>query len=209
MRWFILGLVGCVAVSCDIGRLNADVTTGLVGHWELNGNANDETGNHSGIVHGATPTQDRIRNVNGAMLFNGSSDYVAVPDAPDLRPTDAVTFTAWFKPSALNGGWPTVVSKSTVPGVIDGYAFNTHWGSHMGAWVVTNDSSTIDASNPSFATMSLDTWYFAAGVYDGAKMCLYWGHDGQELSVWSKSGSGTMLTSTNALNFGRRRRQPL
>jgi hypothetical protein len=47
---------------------------GLVGWWPFNGNANDESGNgNHGTVNGATLTNDRFGNVNGAYSFNGSN----------------------------------------------------------------------------------------------------------------------------------------
>lgn len=48
-------------------------TNGLVGYWPFNGNANDQSGNNlNGTVTGATLTNDRNGNANGAYLFNPS-----------------------------------------------------------------------------------------------------------------------------------------
>lgn len=49
-------------------------TSGLVGWWPFNGNANDESGNgNNGTVNGATLTQDRFGDANGAYSFSQSN----------------------------------------------------------------------------------------------------------------------------------------
>ncbi|MFM7911758.1 MAG: cohesin domain-containing protein, partial [Bacteroidota bacterium] len=49
-------------------------TSGLVGWWGFNGNAQDGSGNgNHGTVNGATLTSDRFGNQNGAYLSNSSS----------------------------------------------------------------------------------------------------------------------------------------
>jgi hypothetical protein len=46
-------------------------TSGLVGWWPFNGNANDESGNgNNGTVNGATLTTDRFGNEGSAYDFN-------------------------------------------------------------------------------------------------------------------------------------------
>ena len=50
-------------------------TNGLVGWWGFNGNANDESGlGNNGTVVGATLTNDRFGNFNGAYRYNGSNN---------------------------------------------------------------------------------------------------------------------------------------
>lgn len=52
-------------------------TSGLVGYWPFNGNANDETpSGYNGTVNGATFTTDRFGNNNSAYNFDGVNDYI-------------------------------------------------------------------------------------------------------------------------------------
>ncbi|MFM2157369.1 MAG: hypothetical protein RL516_2118 [Bacteroidota bacterium] len=52
-------------------------TSGLVGWWPFNGNANDESGNgNNGTVNGATLTADRNGNANTAYSLNGVNNWV-------------------------------------------------------------------------------------------------------------------------------------
>ncbi len=56
-------------------------TSGLDGWWSFNANANDLSGNgNNGTVNGATLTSDRNGNPNSAYSFNGSSDYISLPN---------------------------------------------------------------------------------------------------------------------------------
>jgi hypothetical protein len=210
MRRIILGLMGLGIWLFVVGQVNADITTGLVGDWQLDGNGTDSSGNgHDGTVVGATPTQDRFGNANGALQFDGVSAHVAVPNAPDLNPTTAITFTAWFKYASYNGGWPCIIAKD------DGTNF------HCSGWVLntTGDQPlTLNASVCTDGTFqqswyqqgnlqerapgAVNQWYFAAGVYDGSKMTLYLGSDGQTLTSVSDSGSGNILSTATDLWIG-------
>ena len=130
--------------------------------------------------------------------------YVSVQDSPDLRPSNAITFTAWFNATAFDLGnysWPDVLKKATYPNQTDGYALETQWvyegTPQMGAWV------TLPSSQPmGHLPINTNTWYFAAGVYDGSQMSLYLGAYGGSLDVDSHNGSGTIQNSLGALWIG-------
>jgi hypothetical protein len=78
-------------------------TTGLVGWWPFNGNANDESGNgYNGLITGATATQDRFGANNSAYSYNGLTDYIAVDYSFDF---EFRTISCWFKPATLLGNW--------------------------------------------------------------------------------------------------------
>ena len=54
-------------------------TSGLVGWWPFNGNANDESGNgNNGTVNGATLTTDRFNSLNAAYHLDGNGDNIYV-----------------------------------------------------------------------------------------------------------------------------------
>ena len=75
-------------------------TTGLVGWWPFNGNANDESGNaNNGTVNGATLTTDRIGNINKAYSFDGTSNRISLGNAfPTIgTPNSAASISLWFK----------------------------------------------------------------------------------------------------------------
>ncbi|MHC4156569.1 MAG: LamG domain-containing protein, partial [Planctomycetota bacterium] len=48
-----------------------------------------------------------------------------------------------------------------------------------------------------------NTWYFAAGVYDGSALTVYVGKSGEPLVAMSEDYSGSIVPSSNHLNIGR------
>jgi hypothetical protein len=79
-------------------------TTGLVGWWPFNGNANDESGNgNNGTVNGATLTSDRNGLLNSSYNFNvtnwsfgSGGDNIYIPYNPSFNFSD-FTISTWVK----------------------------------------------------------------------------------------------------------------
>lgn len=59
-----------------------DILEGLVGHYRFNGNADDSSGNgNDGTAYGGPNyAQDRYGNPNGAIVLDGTDDYVELPN---------------------------------------------------------------------------------------------------------------------------------
>ncbi|MCK4786094.1 MAG: Ig-like domain-containing protein [Desulfobacteraceae bacterium] len=70
----------------------------LVAYLPFNGNAHDESGNanHGTINGGATFTQDRFGNPDGAINFDGTDDYVELTNESDFDLTE-LTIVVLFK----------------------------------------------------------------------------------------------------------------
>lgn len=84
--------------DAQVQQLYNAESTGMVAYYPFNGNANDESGNgNHGTVNGASLTTDRFSNSNSAYAFNGTSDYINVPDAAILRPGLEISLSAWVK----------------------------------------------------------------------------------------------------------------
>lgn len=74
-------------------------TSGLIGFWPFNGNANDESGNgNHGSVNGATLTSDRFNNQGKAYSFDGINDYIDLSShVTTLNFPQPVSFSFWVK----------------------------------------------------------------------------------------------------------------
>ena len=84
--------------------VNAQLTNGLVAHWNFNGNANDVTTNgHNGVVTNVTYTTGKNGAANSAAYFNGTSAYISVPHQNDLNVTN-YTICAIVKPMGFYSG---------------------------------------------------------------------------------------------------------
>ena len=77
-------------------------STGLVGWWPFNGNANDESGNaYNGTVNGAALTADRLGATNSAYSFNGNSAFIQTPTSTVNFPS-GFTISVWAKVLGAN-----------------------------------------------------------------------------------------------------------
>jgi hypothetical protein len=195
-------------IACGMAVANS-ASADLVAQWDFSGNADDISGNgHHGTVYGATLTTDRFGNIASAYNFDGASSYIDVPNADSLNPTSAITITAWFKADSFALGtysWPHIVDKSS----------NDPSGYYMLiAQVFQNNPCASFAVEPvggvpsgvGTPRLEINTWYFAAGVYDGSTSTVKVYVGTSELSplvVTSENGSGNIVPSSDNLNIGR------
>jgi len=84
-------------------------TSGLVGWWGFNGNAQDGSGNgNHGTVNGATLTTDRFGNQNGAYSFDGINDFIDLNYLETINGSSQSSFNIWCISSFNNvllGHW--------------------------------------------------------------------------------------------------------
>jgi hypothetical protein len=75
-------------------------TTGLIGYWPLDGNANDVSVNgNNGVNVGTTPSTDRYGNLNSCLYFD--NDYVEMLNISMNLQSD-FTFSYWQKLNSYN-----------------------------------------------------------------------------------------------------------
>jgi hypothetical protein len=84
--------------------VNATELNRIVGQWDLNGNAQDSSGNNlNGTVANVTPTTDRFGQSNAALLFgNDVNSRVTIPYQSSLNLGSNFGVSMWFKYSQ---GW--------------------------------------------------------------------------------------------------------
>ena len=174
------GLVLLVlALSVTAGIAGADIKTDLVGHWPLDGDGLDISGNglHGTVSGDVIPIEDRAGNPNSAMLFSGASDaYVDVGDPPQLQFTGAMTLAAWVVLDSENANNGRIVSKQA-GGSNRSWSLNVEASANNvanpGTLHVASNSSTIVALNDT-DPLPTDEWVHLAGVYKpGEAMELY------------------------------------
>jgi len=162
------------SVTFDLGfyteqcRRNGGVglTTDLLGHYPLDGTADDASGNdYDGTVVGDVSFVPGPSGKAATFDVNGGNGYVAIPDFPDDPVGTGLTIAAWIETvDPAEAGQRIVVDDENNTG---GYALSV---GDPGPGAVRFYSRSKDAISLDTSTgvVGTDTWHHVAGVYDDA-----------------------------------------
>ena len=108
----ITAMYNGVNYSDTCNAVSGSLVNGLVGYWPFCGNANDQSGNGlNGVVNGATLTEDRLGNSNGAYSFNGTDSQIIISDNSKLDLTNDFSISSWFYLNSFGKQWSNILSK--------------------------------------------------------------------------------------------------
>jgi hypothetical protein len=143
--------------------------------------ATDSSGNDNhGTIYGAVHTDDS-KTGSYALYFDGTDNYVAIPDSLSLRPSE-ITASAWIKCENCAGS--EYILGKVKSGSTPSYAIYTNWPTEGIAFFI-DDGSTYYKS-PVGNPLVDGEWYHVVGTYDKNRVRLY--INGTEV------GSGTEST---------------
>ena len=184
-----------VATNINVTVANAQSTGGLVAAYTFNEGAGstvaDISGNgNTGTISGATwTTSGKFGN---ALVFNGTSAQVTVPNSASLKLTTAMTLEAWVFPTTTPTGWRAIIDKN-----VDGYYLmaSTNVGNQPGVggtWV-GGKQFTIGPS-----VLAVNTWTHLATTFDGATVRLFV----NGVQVASQPQATALAPTTGTLQIG-------
>ncbi len=132
MKKEMKGYVVCVlAMAMFAGVAQADVTSGLIGHWQLDEGsgsiAYDSAGSHDGslVVAEVDPLFVSDGVFGGSLDFEGRGDnvensYVVIGDGGTLDLTGSRTLSTWVRIDNWDSsGWTGIITKGDVAGNYD------------------------------------------------------------------------------------------
>ena len=167
---------------------------GCVLYLPLDGNVYDKSGKgNNGTNHGASWINGKY---GRALDFDGSDDYVEIPDDDSLEPSDYITLAAWFKTEDYTRDLQTLMMKW------EGYNVCYRWsGSQPYIWFElrgTDDvtRALIDSDIVGEWNIQNNTWYHVVAVYDGQYMKVYINgelYQSKNVGSFTIKGSGANL----------------
>lgn len=142
----------------------------LVGYWsfDIEDGPTDLTGNgHDGIIHGKLQVVEG--KIGDALEFNGSTDYIAIPDHKAISELDALSMSAWIQPKKL-GAWVAVLEKGIHQNW--SYGFFIEPDGTLSFEVSTGPANNLVCCVGNVA-LKIDQWYHIFGSYDGKSVKAY------------------------------------
>ena len=141
-----------------------------IAHYKLDDGSGtvvtDSQSGFNGTRSGATWAA--IGRIGGGLTFNGTTDYVEIPNNSQFQVTNALSITGWVRAVAWSSGadvstilrkgdttpmnWALSVTNGRVEFVLDHYDASTYTGN---------------------TTLSLNTWVHVAGTWDGTNARIY------------------------------------
>lgn len=97
-----------ILASLMLMLLATSVQADLVGLWDLNGDALDDSGynNHGTLYGGPTYVPSPM---GSALLFDGANDYVNLGSSATLKPTEDITIEMWVNPGSTQNTWADIL----------------------------------------------------------------------------------------------------
>jgi len=132
---------------------------GLVSHWKFDEGdgsiAYDSAGSNDGSIYGPTWTTGQI---DGALSFDGTDDYVSVPHSEDLNITGDITICAWVY-FGRGGLEQSIVAKTLSSGHTNTpFDFRTSVGAEPTLDLVRSDSTGHEVVYGT-SHISLNSWH--------------------------------------------------
>lgn len=151
---------------------NVKLNSGLIAHYLFNGDYADISGyQNDGFEYGGVRfTEDRFGNQCGALHFNGTDAYLAVPSSKSLKtPYRELSVAVWFRldPGATDLKWLTVCCKSDLLQETDNSP-----QFRMQATRVTLSVNTEFTENLN-KDIDFNVWYHYTMVYNGRYVKAY------------------------------------
>ena len=179
---------------------DADIMDGVVGIWLFDEGSGEQAGDSFDAGNDGD-FQGKPKWVKGkfgkCLEFNGSGDFIEVPDAKSLDLEKAVTMVCWFNWEGTGDGWQTFFSKGPMSGPNENYAHFTNSGNRH-THFCKNAGGARNCFNSPNNAFEAEKWHHTAAIYDGKKQYTY--IDGK--LVAEAALTGKMVTNDNYLGLG-------
>jgi gliding motility-associated-like protein len=103
MQKIYLFVLFCLSFTLSKAQVNLGL--GLAAYYPFTGNANDVSGNNNNpSFNNATLTTDRFGNLNSAYHFDGTDNYIQIPNSPSINFGTTMSICVWVRPTGFYMG---------------------------------------------------------------------------------------------------------
>jgi hypothetical protein len=171
---------------------------GLISWWQGEGTALDSAGTNNGSLPSGVVFA--VGKVGQAFDFNGTSQYVDVPNSAGLNPTASISLEAWIYPRLPLDpvGSPIIKKGGEGLGQQDGYTLE--FSGTSGVVFAVNVNGTVWWLTTDPAPVPFGAWSHVAGVYDGTNVSIY--VNGLLVSRTPGANPAPIVPSGNNLQLG-------
>jgi hypothetical protein len=197
---FVLA-VAVLLLGASVGQAPAADDPYLMGWWMFDEGSGTVAKDSSGHGHDGTLNGDPKwvgGPLGGALDFDGTNDFVEIPDGPGLSITGAITIAAWTNMRTTSSGEMAIVSKGGWAANDLPYELTEERGGVI-FWQFYNDAGR-DSCSPN--SPSAGEWHHITATYDGKVFKCY--IDGVLAQEWAYAGA--MPKNTASVTIGRRSR---
>ncbi|MDR3688283.1 MAG: LamG domain-containing protein [Fimbriimonas sp.] len=171
IRWrsAVAGVICVVLIGCGGGGANTShnsLSTGLIHWWKFDGNANDSVGALSTNPIG--PVSYISTNGGQAIVFNGTTTGINLPEATDMQFQASYSISAWGKlysyvdPSEL---WSTIIFCGDDRNGLDPFFVQVD---PSGTLQFATTGATAALGINATSQFPLNKWVMVTGTYDRA-----------------------------------------
>jgi hypothetical protein len=159
----------------------SQLNVGLRAYYPFSGNSNDISGNNNNpTTTNATLTTDRFGNPNSAYLFNGTSNFIRIPNSPTLNMANQISLCTMIRVNGFYGGTchgNRVIMKGDADylsgNYLIGYDDNPFTNGGNCNTPVNPNNENFNYSNGLFPFIQTNRWYSVVWTYDGTTSRLY------------------------------------
>jgi hypothetical protein len=202
-------LIIALLISCSC---YSQSSLGLVAHWDMNGSANDVSGNgHNGHLNNVVPTTGKDGLPNTAYYFNGVNSSITAGYLPDLNLTQfsicAIVKVAGFYRGSCHGNTIFTRGAISLPGNYSLYFYDVPFTGDCSILDTTKDvfvpsagGHTMPASAWAYTPTTVENiWYKVIATWDGTTWQIF---VNDTLKASNVSTGGTFGTSTDSICIG-------
>jgi hypothetical protein len=167
-------LVSCFVLTANCFFAQVNLSWSLTACYALNGNASESVNNLTGTLSAVTTTANRFSTSNSANYFTGSSSsYIILPNNALLKPTNAISFSAWCRPVLQAGQMILVFAKNNNSSFFAAYALSIDYLGGVYKFQVARQNGSGTDLVTGTATLSSNTWYHVVFTLDNTSFKLY------------------------------------